>query len=421
MIKVFCRIRRPRSLVLALAPFLTILTLSVAACDAGFGTASGSTVRDSAGVQIVENSEYAWPDGRGWRLSDEPRLDIGVLDGDTVYQLFRVGSAVKLSDGRIVVANGGTHELRFYDANGAHLLSVGREGGGPGEFGELMWARALPGDTLLTYDWRNRRLSFFDAGGDFVRSFQLQFLSDMGGFPTIIAPFGDGSLLVGVQPFLIGDEIKDGLRRDTTVYLHCDRDGAVLDTLGRFPGGEVYLRTSGGAETRVMASARAFGRFPQHAVYEDGFYFGTTDTYEIGHYSYAGEPVRLVRRDQPNLDVTAEDIERYKEERLEDAGDGGPPRDFVEQSLAHMPFPDQFPAYGSLVVDAAGNLWVSEYRRPGDEQPRWTVFDHSGRMLGVVETPERFTIHQIGSDFVLGRWADEMDVEHVRLYQLVKE
>ncbi len=414
-------IRQPGSLAFPLAPTLAILILSVAACDAGSGGASGPTVRDSAGVQIVENSEYAWTEGQSWRLADEPLLDIGVLDGDPEYQLFRVGSAVRLDDGRIVVANSGTHELRVYDPNGAHLLSVGRQGGGPGEFGELMWVRALPGDTLLTYDWRNRRLSFFDAGGNFVRSFQLQFLSEMGGFPTIIAPFGDGSLLVGVQPFLIGEEIKDGLRRDTTVYLHCDRDGAVRDTLGRFPGGEVYLRTQGGEETSVMASARAFGRFPQHAVYEDGFYFSTTDSYEVGFYSSAGQLVRIVRRNQPNLQVTAEDIERYKEERLANAGGDGPPRDFLEQSLAHMPFPETYPAHGSLVVDAAGNLWVEGYRRPGDERPRWTVFDSTGRMLGLVETPERFTIHQIGPDFVLGRWADEVDVEHVRLYQLIKE
>jgi sugar lactone lactonase YvrE len=71
-------------------------------------------------------------------------------------------------------------------------------------------------------------------------------------------------------------------------------------------------------------------------------------------------------------------------------------------------------------VDAEGNLWVADYRRPGDDQPRWTVFDPTGAMLGVVETPERFSIHQIGSDFVLGSWADDMDVEHVRLYRLIK-
>ncbi len=42
-------------------------------------------------------------------------------------------------------------------------------------------------------------------------------------------------------------------------------------------------------------------------------------------------------------------------------------------------------------------------------------------MLGVVETPPRFQISQIGSDFMLGRWRDELGVEHVRMYELLKE
>ena len=51
----------------------TTLVIAVAAC----GTEEGSntaTVTDSAGVQIVHNTDYAWPDGQGWRLSDEPVL-----------------------------------------------------------------------------------------------------------------------------------------------------------------------------------------------------------------------------------------------------------------------------------------------------------------------------------------------------------
>jgi hypothetical protein len=48
------------------------------------------------------------------------------------------------------------------------------------------------------------------------------------------------------------------------------------------------------------------------------------------------------------------------------------------------------------------------------------VFDEGGAALGVVPLPPRFTPHQIGNDFVLGAWKDELDVEHVRLYRLLK-
>ncbi|HSG80741.1 MAG TPA: hypothetical protein VLC48_00715, partial [Gemmatimonadota bacterium] len=95
-------------------------------------------------------------------------------------------------------------------------------------------------------------------------------------------------------------------------------------------------------------------------------------------------------------------------------------RQAIHQMLISMPFPETLPAYGEYQVDAERNLWVKDFRRPGEEVTRWTVFDPEGAALGVVEMPARFEPYEIGSDFVLGRWRDELDIEHVRLYRLLK-
>ena len=50
----------------------------------------------------------------------------------------------------------------------------------------------------------------------------------------------------------------------------------------------------------------------------------------------------------------------------------------------------------------------------------WRVFDRTGRWSGTVTMPARFNPMDIGSDYVLGLWRDEDDVEHVRLYRLMK-
>ncbi len=375
-----------------------------------------SQVHDSAGIQIVENADYSWPDGRGWRLSDEPLLDIGALEGDSSYQLYQVVGSQRLSDGRIAVANAGTSELRLYDAHGTHLLSTGREGGGPGEFGGISALASMTGDSLLVYDWRNRRVSVFGPGGALGHAAQLQFLSEIGGYPMIVAPFDDGSLLVGVRTYFSSGERRSGLSRDMIVYVHCDPKGLLLDTLAVLPGGELNTIPD---DDGVLLGDRPFGRYPRHAVYADGFYYGSSDLYEIRYYSRTGLLQRLIRRAIPNLEVTDADIESYRRERLESAEDETQRR-VIERLLAEDPFPQSFPAHGNLMADAEGNLWVTVYRRPGDDQPRWTVFDPSGQMLGVVSVPERFTVHQIGSDFVLGRWQDDLDVEHVRMYRLIK-
>jgi hypothetical protein len=85
-----------------------------------------------------------------------------------------------------------------------------------------------------------------------------------------------------------------------------------------------------------------------------------------------------------------------------------------------MPLPETMPAYRQFLVDDEGNLWVAEYKRRG-EQPSWAVFDPEGQFLGNVDTPADGRVSHIGSDFVLGIWDDEMDVQQVRMYRLVKE
>lgn len=34
--------------------------------------------------------------------------------------------------------------------------------------------------------------------------------------------------------------------------------------------------------------------------------------------------------------------------------------------------------------------------------------------------PDRFDLYEVGDDYVLGRWRDAFDIEHVQLYDLIK-
>ncbi len=87
-----------------------------------------------------------------WELSDEPTLEIGVVEGDERYQLHDVRDAVRLGDGRIAVAHQGTAEIRVFDGEGRFLLAAGGPGDGPGEWRQVAAVHALPGDTLVVVD-----------------------------------------------------------------------------------------------------------------------------------------------------------------------------------------------------------------------------------------------------------------------------
>ena len=90
---------------------------------------------------------------------------------------------------------------------------------------------------------------------------------------------------------------------------------------------------------------------------------------------------------------------------------------FVAQT-EDMPLVEFFPAFEALHSDPLGYLWVQEYRFPGEDGNLWTVFDADGRVKGLVETPPDLDLFEIGEDYILGKTADEFDVERVQLWPL---
>ncbi|MDE2761683.1 MAG: hypothetical protein OXQ94_12325 [Gemmatimonadota bacterium] len=48
----------------------------------------------------------------------------------------------------------------------------------------------------------------------------------------------------------------------------------------------------------------------------------------------------------------------------------------------------------------------------------WTVFDPEGHVLGLVETPERLKIYEIGGDYLLGKVEGTLGVDHIQIWAL---
>jgi hypothetical protein len=388
------------------------VTCIVAGGCGGAAAGPNAVERDSAGIHIVENPA-ALAARPLWTVAPEPSVEIGLLEGDEAYQLSQVRGAVRLSDGRIVIANGGTQELRFYDSTGAHVVTAGREGEGPGEFNWLGLLVRFTGDTVAAYDWNLRRVSFFDSRGAFVRSFSLDL---PGGFPSPIGTFSDGTWLSSRGfVFAPGGGSGSEIVRDTLPFLVFEPTGLLRDSIGRFPGPEWHVRSEA---RNAMATSLPFGRSTEAAAVGDRFYAGHNERYEVVRYTAAGVPELAIRLEHPQVQVTDADIGRHKADRLEDTDARMRPQ--AERNFQEMPWPATFPAFADIAVDPDGNLWVLEYNRPGDDTRRWTVFSPDGHALGYVDTPPGTRILEIGRDHVIGVWSDELDVEHVRLYSLTR-
>lgn len=392
------------------APFVVALAL-VALCgcaEAGAGDRA-FTVRDSAGTAIVESSAPTWADEERWTIDPEPAVEIGMLDGPPEYQLDRVGTARRLPDGRIAVANGGA-EIRFYNGEGVYLRTIGRHGDGPGEFQTLSQLFATP-DSIFAYDGRARRISVFDASGRFVRSTALE----GAGFPRVVGRFGDGTYVATVSQAYGPGGVEDGVSRRPLAVLRYDAGGAMLDTLAVIPGYESFVQTQDGGFT---VTSLLFGRAPVMAAAEDAAVLGGNDAYHLEVYQPDGSLARLIRRRQETLPVKDADWAALRDERLE--GLEGEWRSRIESMIGKMPRPQTMPFYSSALLDEDGNVWVEDFRSPTDPEALWSIFDLEGRWLGRVAMPDRFRPTHVGAAWVVGVWRDDLEVQHVRVHRIAK-
>jgi hypothetical protein len=395
-----------------LLPILALLSL--AACGGG-DTADNVVVRDSAGIRVVENRGGRWGERDGWRLADEPVMQIGVADGNAAYQLDRVRTALRLGDGRIVVANAGDQQIRWYGADGRLVASAGRQGGGPGEFQALTTLRRLSGDSVLAYDMSAFRLSWFDPAGRFVRSAPLQPVGQVP--PRFVDRFADGSLLLSSSVRTMGGSTESGTRRDTLLFLRATPYGTPVDSLPASPASEAsfHFTMANGQIQGMNILTLPFMRNVHTAASGEGYWQGTNDAYEIVLRRADGTPQRVVRRTVEAVPVRGAYLDSLRRVQVAEHGPE------AGKSLDQVQLPDQLPAFERLLVDDAGNLWVQHTAWPGTVPPEWDVFDGEGTMLGTVRMPAGLRATHVGADFVLGVWTDEDGVEYVRMYTLTKK
>lgn len=388
------------------------------ACGGEQGQLGEYVVRDSVGIRIVENNRESAE--TVLYTSDQPVFELGREERGTY--LFGVMGAVRLSDGTIVVANSGTSELILFDAQGQHLATVGGEGQGPGEFSFIVSLAVLPGDTLLAYDLRQRRLSWFDSQGRFVTSVWVPPHPPMYQ-PTPIGLLDDSTVAVYQMSLEVGAEGPARIERFPETLYRYTLGRAEPESLASFPGTEtVVTETSAAAQARdiyFQRGPREFGRMTAYGVARRRLFAVDTGRFEVRVFTRDGRLTAIIRRRHEPVPVTTADLQLLRDSRLEGVSDRASAS--LAETFAGLPDPPQtFPACEpTILFDAQGRLWLPEYHWPPDVPYLWSVFDRDGLLDATVHTPHDLRVMAVGRDFVLGVWRDEDDVEYLRLYNLV--
>lgn len=397
------------------------LAALTAACASGIDDrAAVTTVRDTVVVhdgadvvvRITENpsDRLEVPE---WRLGETPEWAVGGIDVSEELALFRVAGAYRLSDGRTVVADGGSTRLKVFGRDGALVDAIGGRGEGPGEFRRIDHFARLPGDSLVVWDLGLARVTVFDPAGAAVRTVRI---GSEKGSPSsyVVGVFADGSLLA--RGFIdLGGTVPSGLRFPEAPLLRLAADGTLADSLGPVPTSEMYYVPIEGG---ISFYAPPFARSTEVVAAGDRLYLGETGRAELRVHRPDGTPERFIRWSHPSRPVDAAAMARAREHALEESG-SAIQRQNIERMFRDVPMPSTMPAFARLRVDEGGDVWIEEYRPPWEEgDGRWLVFGAGGRLRARVTMPAGFEPTQIGPDFVLGIARDEFDVEQLRLYRL---
>lgn len=356
-----------------------------------------------------------------WKLDAKPVLELGGATGSGPTEFSNIAGVVRLSDGRIAVANGATTEIRIFSPRGDFQRAVGRRGQGPGEFSYL-WSLQAAADTTFATD-NSGRAQLFAPDGAVLRSLARP-VPATGTRPERVGLLANGDAVVSTLRYpadTTGDEFTV-LR----VVLRESPTGPSYRQLFQFPA----ERRRRGADGRIAVLHYA----PSGTAVARGgrICAGYRDQYRITCYDSDGRALFRIDRAMTPRAIAEPDRQLARDGYV--AGNlrpGSQPelKSRLEEESRRFQFAVHAPAFGRLLLADSGELWVSEFDPTDDivgtpsfrttRTPlRWSIFGPTGAWLADVVLPARFTPYDAGRDVVAGVTIDADDLERVTIWRV---
>jgi hypothetical protein len=341
-----------------------------------------------------------------WTVGD-PLLVIGAATGASDYEFARVSGAAMLSDGRIVVVDGGSYEIRLFDRDGRFLTRVGQRGQGPGEFMSISKLIVMPGDSLLVWDLSLRRSTVLSPDRRAVR----------------VLPPGGGNLLVGMladgSRLMSAEQSTAEFPRYDIVVRRVDPDGKVSHPGLSFPGndrvamGDGTYRISYGVVFAAQTSITTSGEF---------FYVLSGGLPRTERYDRDFQRRLIVSWETEDRRVRPTDVDAYFKWQTEILYRDEPEaaRRLAWQRTA-LPVREEFPAVSRIMSLGDGNVWIKEYPKPWvSAEAKYLILSPLGGLIATARMPDDFALLWVRGDYALGLTRDAFDVERIELRPLRK-
>ena len=387
-----------------------VLAVGLSGCREPAPVVSGADVVDSAGIQVITSRAPGWGDKPQWKVASDPSLVLGGVAGDPALDFLSIVGAKHLDDGSLVVANGGTGELRWFSPEGKPVRSVGGRASAKSPFAAIASFYSL-GDTLVAWDARARVLTRLSSEGMVLRQDTLRMADSTRRF-AILGVFGDGTLLAEAG---VAIELKDrepGSVRPGRGLFHFSK--GVADSIGVLPGEELRLSI---VDSQPVLTAVPFGLGSRLTVLSNGYLTSEGDRLQLEERDPAGRLRRIMRWPGSRLPVLPDDIERQGRALLGSAG-SGVQRAKLDSIWSSMQKPDSLPAIIGMIADPRALAWVRRGVHVASSEAEWWVIAKDGSWLGTLALPGTAVPLDITEEWIVLRTVDENRIERVELRRL---
>jgi hypothetical protein len=372
---------------------LTILVSSSSCSEPPPPPPSTVEESDSAGIRIVSNLEVD-------RVLDWTFTEVFTLGGNGSggFAFFRVSAA---SDrlGNTYVLDRGSHRVVIFGPAGDHLATLGRQGGGPGEFNIPVSFAVLPDGQVSVYDVSKHGLVNFAPDGSVLPEERV----DVGYTGGRLAR---SQHLLAVTVTGVGSSPGIAVEQVLGVSGGEARELARLEKAGPTP---VTLPSCG----ITIADLSPFFQPSLVWTLQDTILFASRSAdYVIDVVAPDGLTTRYRRNVQPD--------EATLEMAIAEVGGDmrfGPrvctASDIAEQ-VGYAPF---IPVIADIEAAPDGTLWVRRHTLP-DEPSLVDILDESGEYLGTLPPGSPFPAAFLPDGRIVVKEVDELGVERVVVYRV---
>ena len=356
----------------SIGSFLITVFLALTCIPAESSAEETPGIQKSDEVVVVTNSKT--PELK-MRIVFTEELSIGEAEGEENYMFGQNIGFFTDEDGNFYVSDFDANRIQKYDPEGRYLLTIGREGQGPGEFSSLSLIRFDKDSNIYINDARNNRISFFNRDGTYLKQVSMT------------ERFTD--IIYNSKGFIIGNKFSTAEEGNTQkqIQLHGlfdDKFNLVAELFKE----EIEFPPPTGIDASSMAeyiakifSIAAFRPQVLTTVADDDFiYLGYSDTYEINVYSPEGKLVKTIKRDYDPIQVSKKDKDSFVQLASQNLPNPPFTEDIREKAFQKIKYPKYKPAYQGFTLMENGWLAVI-VDSVEDEYTLLDVFDQEGKYI----------------------------------------